>query len=42
MARFKGRDFQSIRSEIIDFVKEKSPQNWDFSNAADPMIRLIE
>lgn len=42
MARFKGRDFQTIRSEIIDFVREKSPQNWDFSNSADPMIRLIE
>lgn len=42
MARFKGRDFQTIRSEIIDFVKEKSPQNWDFSNSSDPMIRLIE
>lgn len=41
-SRFQGRDFQTLRQEIIDFVKEKAPESWDSNNASDPMIRFIE
>lgn len=41
-SRFQGRDFQTLRQEIIDFVKERAPETWDSNNAADPMIRFIE
>lgn len=41
-SRFQGRDFQTLRQEIIDFVKERAPDTWDSTNASDPMIRFIE
>lgn len=41
-SRFQGRDFQTLRQEIIDFVKERAPETWDSNNIADPMIRFIE
>lgn len=41
-SRFQGRDFSTLRQEIIDFVKLRSPDTWDSNNAADPMIRFIE
>lgn len=41
-SRFQGRDFQTLRQEIIDFVKERAPETWDYNNASDPMIRFIE
>lgn len=41
-SRFQGRDFPTLRQEIIDFVKDRAPQTWDSNNAADPMIRFIE
>ena len=41
-SRFQGRDFQTLRQEIIDFVKQRAPETWDSNNAADPMIRFIE
>lgn len=42
VSRFQGRDFQTLRQEIIDFVKQRAPETWDSNNAADPMIRFIE
>lgn len=41
-SRFQGRDYPTLRQEIIDFVKERAPKTWDSNNAADPMIRFIE
>ena len=41
-SRFQGRDFQTLRQEIVDFVKDRAPKTWDSNNAADPMIRFIE
>ena len=41
-SRFQGRDFPTLRQEIIDFVKDRAPQTWDSNNASDPMIRFIE
>lgn len=41
-SRFQGRDFQTLRQEIIDFVKERAPETWDSNNVADPMVRFIE
>ena len=41
-SRFQGRDFQTLRQEIVDFVRERTPDTWDSTNVADPMIRFIE
>lgn len=41
-SRFQGRDFQTLRQEMIDFVKERAPETWDSNNVSDPMIRFIE
>ena len=41
-SRFQGRDFQTLRQEIIDFVKSKAPDTWDSTNVADPMVVMIE
>lgn len=41
-SRFQGRDYPTLRQEIIDFVKERAPKTWDSNNASDPMIRFIE
>lgn len=41
-SRFKGRDFKALRSEIVDYVREKSPAGWNYNNSADPMIRIVE
>lgn len=41
-SRFQGRDFQTLRQEIIDFVKSKAPDTWDATNVADPMVVMIE
>ena len=41
-SRFQGRDFQTLRQEIIDFVRERTPDTWDYTNVSDPMIRFIE
>lgn len=41
-SRFQGRDYQTLRQEIIDFVKDRAPETWDSNNIADPMIVFIE
>lgn len=40
--RFKGRDFITIRSELVDFFKSKFPSDWNPDNISDPMITIIE
>ena len=41
-SRFVGRDYASLRSEIIDFLRKKLPQSWDYTNLADPVVIFAE
>ncbi len=41
-SRFIGRDYSALRSEIIDFLRQRLPQTWDHTNLADPVIIFAE
>lgn len=41
-SRLKGRDYKTLRNELIQLAVEKAPQDWDTSNVADPLIIAIE
>ena len=41
-SRLKGRDYTTIRRELIEIVKQRAPVDWNPNNIADPMIAVIE
>mgnify|MGYP003297659956 CR=1 FL=1 len=41
-SRLQGRDYTTIRRELIEMVRERAPKDWNPSNIADPMIAVIE
>lgn len=41
-SRFKGRDYISLREEIINFLKQRLPSDWDETNLADPIVIFSE
>lgn len=41
-SRFVGRDYSTLRSEIIDFLRKRLPQSWDYTNLADPVVIFAE
>ena len=41
-SRFIGRDYSTLRSEIIDFLKQKLPTEWDDTNLSDPVVIFAE
>lgn len=41
-SRLQGRDYTTIRRELIDMVRERAPRDWNPANIADPMITVLE
>ena len=41
-SRFRGRDYSTLRSEIIEFLRVRLPNNWDYTNIADPVVIFAE
>ena len=41
-SRFVGRDYNTLRTEIINFLKARFPQDWDWTDLSDPMVILAE
>lgn len=42
VSRFKGRDYSTLREEIIEFLRQKLPQEWDSTNLSDPIVIFAE
>ena len=41
-SRFLGRDYSTLREEIIRFLRTRLPQDWDYTNLADPVVIYAE
>ena len=41
-SKFTGRDYSSLREEIIDFLRQRLPKDWDYNNSADPVVIYAE
>jgi len=41
-SRFQGRDYSTLRSEIIEFLRQRLPTDWDYTNLADPVVIFAE
>lgn len=41
-SKFTGRDYSTLRSEIIEFLRQKLPKDWDYQNLADPVVIFAE
>lgn len=41
-SRFRGRDYNSLRTEILEFLRQRLPANWDYTNLADPVVIFAE
>lgn len=41
-SRFIGRDYSTLRSEIIDFLRLRLPKSWDYMNLSDPVVVFAE
>lgn len=41
-SRFKGRDYATLRKEILDFLKQRLPADWDSTNLSDPVVIFAE
>lgn len=41
-SRFTGRDYSTLRSEIIEFLRLRLPNDWDYTNLADPVVIFAE
>ena len=41
-SRFMGRDYATLRAEIIEFLRVRVPKNWDYTNLADPLVIFAE
>lgn len=41
-SKFQGRDYSTLRSEIINFLRQRLPSDWDYTNLADPVVVFAE
>jgi hypothetical protein len=41
-SKFTGRDYTTLRSEIIEFLRKKLPNDWDYNNLSDPVVIFAE
>ena len=41
-SKFTGRDYNTLRTEIINFLRERLPNDWDSTNLADPVVVFAE
>ena len=41
-SRFQGRDYSTLRAEIIEFLRQRLPNDWDYTNLADPVVIFAE
>lgn len=41
-SRFSGRDYNTLREEIISFLRQRLPRDWDSTNLADPIVIFAE
>ena len=41
-SRFIGRDYATLREEIISFLRKKLPNDWDWTNLSDPIVIFAE
>lgn len=41
-SKFKGRDYSTLRSEIIEFLRQRLDSEWDYTNLADPVVIFAE
>lgn len=41
-SKFTGRDYSALREEIIDFLRQRLPKDWDYNNSADPVVIYAE
>ena len=41
-SKFQGRDYSTLRSEIINFLRQRLPKDWDYTNLADPVVIFAE
>lgn len=41
-SRFNGRDYSTLRSELINFLKSRFPSDWDYTNLSDPAVIIAE
>jgi hypothetical protein len=41
-SKFVGRDYATLREEIIEFLRQKLPQSWDYTNLSDPVVVFAE
>ena len=42
VSKFVGRDYSTLRTEIIEFLRQRFPQDWDYTNLSDPMVIAAE
>lgn len=42
VSRFVGRDYSTLREEIISFLRNKLPKDWDWTNLSDPIVIFAE
>lgn len=41
-SKFKGRNYSTLRQEIIEFLRTKFSRGWDYTNLADPVVIFAE
>lgn len=41
-SRFTGRDYTTLRGEIINFLRQRLPETWDWTNLSDPVVIFAE
>ena len=41
-SRFTGRDYSNLRTEIINFLRQRLPSDWDYTNLSDPVVIFAE
>lgn len=42
VSKFVGRDYATLREEIISFLRKRLPQDWDWTNLSDPIVLFAE
>lgn len=42
VSRFVGRDYNTLRTEIIEFLRQRLPTEWDYTNLSDPVVIFAE
>lgn len=41
-SRFTCRDYSNLRTEIINFLRQRLPSDWDYTNLSDPVVIFAE